>query len=174
MRKILDRVKDKYRKFLVDHYPKVIVDRIWLRIKGHKMIWNNPKDLNEKIQWMKCMSDTSQWSILTDKLRVRDYIESKGYADTLPKIYGVWDSVDAIDYAKLPQKFVIKCNHDCGSYHIIDKSFNPDFKEINKDLNNSLKKKFGYNILCEPHYNKISPRIFAEEYLPLDNFWWGG
>ena len=155
-------------KYLVDHYPKIVIDKIWIDNYGHKMNWKNPRDINEKIQWLICYGDTSQWSKLADKYEVRNYVSEKGYDNILTKLYGVWDDVIKIEYDVLPDKFVLKCNHDSGSCHIIDKRKGFNQKSINEDLNKHLREKFGYRF-CEPHYNKIKPLIIAEEYLENDN-----
>ena len=152
--------------YQVDHCPQRVIDRKWLMEYGYKIDWNHPKDLNEKIQWLICYGDTSKWPDLTDKLKVRDYVSQKGYADILTKLYGVWDDARKIDFEALPEKFVLKCNHDSGSCHIIDKSKKYNKEEIVNELNKSLKKKYGY-IHCEPHYNKITPCIIAEEFLQM-------
>ncbi len=47
----------------------------------------------------------------TDKYEVREYVKSMGYNDILTKLIGVWDSPDSIDFNKLPNKFVLKCNY---------------------------------------------------------------
>lgn len=155
-------------KYLVDNNPRIIIDSIWKKQYGKTVDWNNPRDLNEKIQWLICFGDTSKWVKLADKYLVRKYVGDKGYDDMLPKLYGVWDDVTKIDYDKLPDKFVIKCNHDSGSFHLIDKRKGFDRDAINKDLNRHLCYKFGYRF-CEPHYNKIKPLIIAEEYLENDD-----
>ena len=40
--------------------------------------YENPKDLNEKMNWIKFYGDTSMWPGLADKYKVREYVESKG------------------------------------------------------------------------------------------------
>lgn len=88
----------------------------------------------------------------------------------LTKLYGVWTDARSIDFDKLPNKFILKCNHDCGSYCIVNKSCVYDKQAIIKNLNHSLKNKYGYKY-CEPHYNKIKPLVIAEEFLEekIDN-----
>lgn len=168
IKKLLTKLWNNYQ---VDHYPQKLIDRIWLNTYGYKIDWNHPQDLNEKIQWLICYGDTSRWPDLTDKYKVREYVSQKGYANHLTKLYGVWDDARKIDFDSLPSKFVLKCNHDSGSCHIVDKSrpYNPNI--IIRELNKRLRTKYGY-IHCEPHYNEITPCIIAEEYLemPEDNF----
>lgn len=128
------------------------------------MNWKNPVDINEKIQWLICYGDTSLWPTLADKYKVREYVTNLGYGHILPELYGHWENANDIDFDALPEKFVIKCNHDCGSWHIIDKKKGFDKKAIVSELNACLKRKFGYRN-CETHYNKIHPMIIAEQFL---------
>lgn len=161
---IKKQIKWQIRKFLIDHYPKMIIDHEWPAQFGHKVDWENPRDINEKIQWLSCCSDTSEWSRLTDKYMVREFVKERGLEDILVELYGSWDDAYKIDYDKLPEKFVLKCNHDSGSVYVIDKAKGFDKERINIELNQKLKRKFGY-VGCEPHYNRIKPLIIAEEFL---------
>ena len=164
IKRISNRIKWELYKYFVDHNPRIILDKIWLRDFGYTVDWNNPRDLNEKIEWLICYGDTSLWPVLADKYRVREYVINKGLGHLLPQLYGVWDDANKIDFSKLPEKFVLKCNHDSGTCFIIDKNKEYDPSIIVKELNKKLKVKFGYK-LCEPHYNKIKPLIIAEEFL---------
>lgn len=157
-------VKQPVRRFLIDHFPQLIISHEWPGFVGRRIDWSNPVDLNEKIQWLICFSDTSEWSRLSDKYLVREYVKSKGLGEILPALYGVWSDADEIELDALPDRFVLKCNHDSGSVFIIDKSHTTDFNSIRQEINRRLKRKFGYDC-CEPHYNKIMPKVIAEELL---------
>lgn len=161
---MIQELKWQIRKLLVDHYPKLIIDHEWPHQFGRKIDWDNPRDLNEKIQWLICYSDTSQWPRLADKYRVRSFVEERGLGHLLTKLYGVWDDANDIDYETLPEKFVLKCNHDSGSTFLVDKAACFDKDALNATLNQKLRRKFGYRN-CEPYYNKIKPLIIAEELL---------
>lgn len=154
--------------FCVDLFPRIVIDRTWRREYGYTVNWKDPRDLNEKIQWLICYGDTRRWPALADKFRVRNYVAEKGYAHLLTQLYGVWKHAEDIDFDSLPDRFVLKCNHDCGSTIIIDKSKGVDREKIIRELNNNLHRKFGYDN-CEPHYNRIPPRVIAEEYLESRN-----
>ena len=81
--------------------------------------FNSPRDLNEKVMWLSFYSDTSLWSKLADKIEVRNYVESKGLKELLPRLLGAWDHADEIDFDKLPNSFVLKTNHGCGEVLVI-------------------------------------------------------
>ena len=160
----LKNLKTSLVHFLIDHFPQYFIQRSWKAQYGHKIDWNNPKNLNEVIQWLICRSNISEWSRLTDKYAVREFVKSKGLEHILPKLYGVWNDANDINLESLPEKFVLKCNHDSGSVYIIDKQKGCDFDSIKDELNKKLRVKFGYKCL-EIHYNKIKPLIVAEEFL---------
>lgn len=91
--------------------------------------FEHPKDVNEKINWMKFYGDTSKWSLFADKYRVRDYIKSQGLEDTLIPLIGKWDSVDEIEWGNLPNQFVMKCNNGSGDVVICKDKFSLDIKK---------------------------------------------
>ena len=153
-----------YRRFMLDHFHSRLVEREWLKWKGYPIDWDRPRDINEKIQWLMCFSDTSLWSLCADKYRVREYVGSKGLANILVPLYGVWRTAEEVDFDSLPDRFVIKCNHDSGSCHIIDKSVGFDPDAVRADLARHLKVKYGY-AHGEMYYNRISPCVIAEERL---------
>lgn len=126
--------------------------------------WNTPKDLNEKIQWLKFYGDTSKWALCADKYRVREYIKACGLEHMLVKLYGKWDRVEDIDWNQLPNQFVMKTNHGSGDILICKDKSKLDISHWTSLYKKLLNKKFGNN-LGEPHYNKISPCIIAEELL---------
>lgn len=146
------------------YFRETQIDRDWLRWKGYKVNWDNPRDINEKIQWLMCRSDTSKWSELADKVRVRDYVASKGFGDLLVPLLGVWDRAEDIDFDSLPDKFVLKSNNDSGSYKFVDKNngFDPD--ALRRHFAKCLKRKFGF-WAGELHYNAIPPKVLAEPLL---------
>ena len=165
---LLRKIYWTVRHFLQDHFPRYFVDRGWLKWKGYKVDWKNPRDINEKIQWLMCCSDTSMWTLCSDKYKVRDYVKSKGLGDILVPLLGVWERVEDIDFESLPEKFVIKCNHDSGSTHIVDKSKGFDEAALREDLRKCLKRKFGY-YNGELYYNGIKPLVLAESFLEVED-----
>lgn len=168
MNGIVTRLRRFARKMLLKYWRPCWVDRVWKNEFGYKVDWKNPRDINEKIQWLMCYGDTSLWSDLSDKIKVKEFLESRGYGDLVVPTLGVWERAKDIDYDALPERFVLKCNHDSGSAHIIDKKKGFDKEAINKDLDKHLKVKFGY-VNGETYYNRIKSRILAEEYLEAKN-----
>jgi len=155
-------------KELVDNNPKKAFEMKWNRFYRKKFPWNNPRTLNEKVTWMAVYTDTSKWTECTDKYEVRKHIEELGMKDILTECYGVWDLADDIDFENLPDKFVLKCTHDCGSTIIIRDKSKMNKHEVVNFLNKHLTVRYGYES-CEPHYTKIKPRVMAESLIEMDD-----
>ena len=81
-------------------------------IMGKELDLENPKTFNEKLQWLKLYNRKDEYTIMVDKVAVRDYISQKLGEEYLIPCLGVWDSPDDIDFDALPDKFVLKCNHN--------------------------------------------------------------
>ena len=126
--------------------------------------FEHPRDLNEKINWIKFYGDTSKWSELADKYRVRKWIEAKGYGDILVKLYGKWDSVDTIDWDSLPDRFIMKMNNGSGDVIICRDKSRFDIEAAKKQLTKLFGTGYGLTT-GEPHYALIKPCIIAEELL---------
>ncbi len=129
-----------------------------------KLNLKEPKDLNEKIQYLMLNKYGKRETELADKYKVRNYIKQKGYEDLLPRLYGTYQKVDDIDYEKLPNQFVLKANNGCGGVIICLDKNKLNIKECNRNLKKALKKNFAKESL-EYHYKNIKPLIICEEYI---------
>ena len=157
-------LKQKIRRFLGKHCPRLLVTILHKMAFGRWIDWNNPKTLNEKIQWLKFNSDTSMWPLLADKYRVRKYVQERGCEDLLVTLYGVWDKAQDIDWNSLPNTFVMKVNNGCGDVRICNDKTLIDIEEWTNHFEHALQIKIGYE-RAELHYNTIKPCIIAEEML---------
>lgn len=134
---------------------------------GLQMDLEHPKDINEKILWLISHPASKGWGRYADKIVVRQYVADCGYEDLLVPLAGVWRKVSEIDFAALPEKCILKCNHDSGSSVVVDRSKGVDEAAVRSFLEKRLKRKFGY-VGGERFYNEISPRILAEYLLEPD------
>lgn len=134
----------------------------WPRLK-------EPQDLNEKILWMKLYSDTSHWTELADKYRVRSYVEKIGFGKYLVKLYGKWDSADQVDFNSLPSELIFKVNNGDGKgtnliVRNLPKANHASLRQLFKTW---LTRKHIGELAAEPQYKGMKPCIIAEELLPL-------
>ena len=101
---------------------------------------------------------------MADKYAVRKYVAEKGFEDVLVPLYGVWDNPDDISFDHLPSKFVLKINNGSGDVLIIRNKDNADLQEIKLYFKSLFHNPFGIDT-AEPHYQRITPKIIAEQLL---------
>jgi len=146
-------------KFLSKIYYKIVLNE--------KLNIDKPQTFNEKIQWLKLNYYPKKQLVIdcTDKIKVRNYVKEKGFEKYLTNMKGYWSNAEDIDWEKLPQQFVLKCNHGCAYNILCSDKDTFDKRKSSKKLNEWLKEDFGaYNI--EVHYSKIKPKaILCEEFL---------
>lgn len=124
----------------------------------------SPVTFNEKILYrMINPVNTVFITQLADKLKVRKHVE-KINKNILPEVYGVFEHVDDIDISSFPEKFVLKCNHDTGSFIICTNKNSFDFEKAKSKLSLHLKMNMYYKTR-EWQYKKIKPFVFCEEYI---------
>ena len=120
----------------------------------------NPKDISEILISSLFSPEAAGYAEYVDKVRVRDYIRSKGLADTLLKHYGVWENPEEIDFDSLPDKFILKANNGSGGHVICKDKRAFDRRKAIEQLKKNLKE--GQEEI-EPHYRFIKPLVLCEE-----------
>ena len=122
-----------------------------------------PIGYNEKMQWLMVHDQMPEHVICSDKLLCRSFVANRIGEQYLRKIYAVERSVDDIDFAGLPETFVIKTNHDSGSVFVVDSE--RIWKSVKRKLRRKLRKTYGLE-KGEWAYSYILPRVFVEEFMP--------
>lgn len=152
--------------WLCPRFPKLIINiRFWMREKRLPNL-KTPQTLNEKILWLALNTDTTEWSRLSDKCAVRDYIKGCGLEEILVTQYKVWDDASQIDFTDLPQSFILKTTYGSGVKMIKDKN-QCDIEKIRK-MYHSLNKNFLITSSAELHYMRVPRRVIADEILIND------
>lgn len=152
---------------LTDWIPDEPYLRLLFRFShGYALDLDHPKTINEKIQWLKLYDRRPLYTLLSDKLAVKDYVAQRlGEDYVIPRIAGPWKSAAEIDFDALPGQFVLKCTHDSGGFAICrDKELFD--REAARDM---LARRLGrnyYYIQREWTYRDVPPRVFAEKYIP--------
>lgn len=144
-------------------------DETYIKIKykastGQQLDLDNPQSFNEKIQWLKLYYHLPLYTQLVDKYSVRDYVKEKIGDKYLTRCYGVFLRFEDINFDKLPDRFVIKCTHDCGSVVLCDCKSKINKDKIRKKLSAALTRNYFYQGR-EWAYKNVIPRIIIEEYL---------
>ena len=132
---------------------------------GRWLDWQNPQDINAKINWLK-INRYYKNDLITqcaDKYRVREFLASKNLISLCPKLYGVYDSVDEIEWDIFPNQFVLKCNHACDTNLIVKDKKKLDVESAKQKIKEWLK--INYWREGEVQYRYIKKKIIVEEYL---------
>ena len=127
---------------------------------------NNPETYNDKLQWLKLYYHRPEFTVMADKIAVKQYVAERIGDQYVVPLLGVWNSVEEIEWDKLPRQFVLKTNHDGGNYGVIicrDKStFNR--KGAENRLKASLRRNT-YLLGREWPYKNIPRKVFAEQFI---------
>ncbi len=157
------------KKNLTEKQSIAILKKQFRDMAGYELNIDNPKTFNEKIQWLKLYYKNPLLTKCSDKVEVRQYVESKIGKKHLVPILGAYNSADEIDFDKLPNKFVLKVNWGSGQNIICtDKSklnVNEAKEKLNKWMNIENNHYFNFLEWC---YKNIKPKIIAEEFIESD------
>lgn len=157
------------RRGLFDAIPdKEYLKLVYRIVFGKKLNLIEPKSFNEKLQWLKLYDRDMRYSNLVDKYKVRNYIKNTIGSEYLVPLLGIWEKADDIDFEKLPNQFVLKCNHDSGSVVICNNKYEINQRKVVKSLNRHMKRGT-YFYGREWPYKNVKPCIMAEKLLRENN-----
>lgn len=132
---------------------------------GKTLNLKDPKEFNEKLQWMKLYFKPPILTKLACKYNVRSYVEAKIGKQYLNELYGVYDDASKIDFNALPKQFILKGVHGSGLNLIVSNKEDLNIDEAKSKMAKWLKydqyKKIGY----EWAYKDIKPLIICEKFL---------
>lgn len=174
---------DKFRQFLFDSRKRTLYlsylgfydksdDETFIRKKGKALLGyslnlQKPETFNEKMNWLKLHDRNPFYVQLVDKYEVKKIIAERLGSDYIIPNLGVWNSVDEIDFSRLPERFVLKCTHDSGSRVICTDKTRLDINKTKASLDEWLRKDY-YKLNREWMYGKVKHRIIAEKYIEND------
>ena len=152
------------------HTAKMWNDETFLKLQfrlrmGYKLNLDNPKTFSEKLQWLKLYDHNPKYTVMADKVKAKEYVASVLGEEYIIPTLGVWDNPDDIDFESLPNRFVLKCNHNSGLGMCIckDKS-HLDKKKVCSDLKIGLKQDY-FASNREWPYKDVPRRILAEKFI---------
>lgn len=148
---------------------KFIPDKIYLNLMYyyhfHRIpTWNNPQTFNEKLQWLKLYDRNPVYTVMVDKIEAKRFVADKIGEEYIIPTLAVYDSAEDIDIDRLPDQFVLKCNHDSKSVCVCKDKNCFDIEKAKNFLGPRLKAN-GYWYGREWPYKNVVPRIFAEKYM---------
>ncbi len=154
---------------LIKSHPHWMSDKYYLSVlwkmkMGYELDWKHPKTFNEKLQWLKLYDRKPEYTLLVDKYRVKQWVADRiGEQYVIPTL-AVYNSVEEIDLELLPNKFVLKCNHDSGSVVICREKSEFNLSAAKQKLGSAMKNNF-YSVAREWPYKGVEPCVFAEQYI---------
>jgi len=149
----------------------LLPDKLFLSLRFRCLMvkwidWKNPKTFNEKLQWLKVYNRKPEYTMMVDKAEAKRYAASIIGEEHIIPTLGVWEHFDDIDFATLPDKFVLKTTNGGGGCGVVicrDKAaFNREDakKKLERSLHSSI-----YRNYREWPYKDIQPRIIAEQFM---------
>ena len=127
-----------------------------------------PRSFNEKILHRKLYTDNDLYTRVADKWDVREYVEEKVGDEILNEVYHVTDDPETIPFEELPEKFVVKVNHGCGWFTLVEGKEDLDKEEIKSECEEWLSKTYGRQ-KREYWYRDIEPKIIVENFIESDD-----
>lgn len=151
------------KNVMINEYEKELKD--YCKKRNRNINIDNPKTIQDKINWLKVNDMTQLHSDCADKIKVHKYCEKKLGEDICIPIIKIYNNINEINWDELPNKFVIKCNHGSGMNIIVN-----DKSKINKNdciakLNRWMNTDFAFQNGYEMQYHTIERKIFVEEFL---------
>ena len=128
----------------------------------------SPQTFNEKLQWLKLYDRRPEYTVMVDKYLVKDYVREKiGDHYIIPTIVA-FDHAYEVDFKILPDKFVLKWNHDSGSVVVCKDKSKFDKESAIKQLSAAENGSKGYWYGREWPYKNVRPKLIAEQLLESD------
>lgn len=153
MRNLLNWMPDKWH-----------ISIIWYLRMPYPLNWKNPKTFNEKLNWLKLHDRKPVYTTFVDKYAVREHIKNVIGERYLIPLIGKYNSFDEIDFNKLPNQFVLKCNHGSHCSMIcLDKS-TFDMQKARKNFAKWMKMNW-YWYYREWPYKDVKPCIICEQFM---------
>lgn len=160
------------KKFFFD-LLRLLPDKQYIQLQYFKNFGkfpnlHNPSTFNEKLQWLKLYDRQDVYTIMVDKYLVKEYVKEIIGEDFVIPTLSIYDDPSEINLDLLPEKFVLKWNHDSGSIIICTDKGNFNLKQAQTTLAKCQDGSKGYWYGREWPYKNIQKKLIAEQYLPLD------
>ena len=166
-----------YKKYFTVEYPhtyvlsdKSFIKKLYKKRMGKKINLSNPQTFTEKQNWLKLYDRNPIYTVMVDKYLARDFVKERIGEQYLVPLLGVWNNADEIDFSALPDKFVLKCNHNSdviifrnGTFTSKDNSILTE-EAVRNRLNKQLENDY-YLVKREWPYKNVPRKIICEKFM---------
>lgn len=153
--KMLGMMTESDRHYIVRKYNRMMHTKPNLK---------TPLLFQEKLQWLKLHDRKPIYHTMVDKMDAKSYIKEILGEDYCIPTLGVYNKFEDINFDQLPDKFVLKCTFDSGSYCICTDKKVLDKKKVKERLLVNWKYDYYYYSREWP-YKGLKHRIIAEPFL---------
>jgi len=164
LKAVYHMVRTKWMSFLSVASPELLSRLRFLVARGRLPDLRTPVTFDEKLLWLNLHWRHPLKVECGDKYTMRGYVERLGLGHLLPRLYGVFESADAIDFGALPEQFVLKCTHGAKANVFCRKKSDLHMSEARRNLAEWMATDHS-RLLGELHYAAMKPRIICEELL---------
>jgi len=152
----------------------------FLRTCGFWPNFVNPRRFSEKVWSLQLHGRDPILTLISDKLRVRDYVAEKVGSAYLVPLLWQGEQPEKIPFDELPRKFVIKNNHGCGFNIFVKDKSEIDKGKVKEQLRKWIRTNFCHDTFLGIAwgYRNIRPHILIEPFLeengkvPVDYKFW--
>lgn len=155
-------------KYCPEIFYPFVLNYFYEKKFGKKLNLKNPNLLSEKLLWMILYDKNPMKTILSDRLKAKDYVLKLIPSLKVAKVYQTAKCFDAIDFNSAPETFVIKTNHAWKSHILVEdknKMTSEDYNSYRKFYKKVLGINYAYWGTPELQYKNIERKIYLEEYL---------
>lgn len=145
-----------------------VIGRQFARTFGHPLDWDNPRTLNEKLNWMKLHYREPLQRVVVDKYAVRAHVAAKVGVQYLVPLLRKYDRAEDIRLADLPSAFVLKVNHGSGQNWIVRDKAREDERQVVRKFREWMRTNH-YAASREWPYKGMKPAIVVEQLLLDEN-----
>lgn len=159
------------KKIIKQNISDILFYKILFRKShGYMLDIDNPKTLNEKIQWLKLNDRTKLHTICADKYLVRNYVKEKIGDKYLIDLLLFTKNVDDINEQVISKlaPCIIKTNHNSSGGIIIKQGGSSDYKANQEWLQKQLKINY-YDQSREWQYKHINRGVIVERLLQTNS-----
>ncbi len=144
-------------------YDQMVLRNTMRRHLGYDPDLRHPLTYNEKLGRRIIHDRNPLIPLTTDKVAVREYVARK-IPDILIPVFGIYGSAAEIDWAALPDSFVLKAAHGCGMNLIVRDKASVDRDDVLRRADEWLAQNY-YEVYREWAYRSIPRRLLVEQLL---------